>query len=419
VILSFPAVSCIFGILLLACITISVAQAVEPLWIVNTSPDLDLTGVAISADGSMIVAGGDRLTAVSRDGKKLWSGWSGELLEISRDGSYIVTSMGPFVRLFDSQGRNLWEHSIGEPVTDISITPDGLIIAAGGGSVVRSWFNSGAGLGSNISIKVKHLRISPAKDQIVVTTERALRSFNLSYVPFWDDEDLSSDLIGISADGTHIVTASGNRIWLYHGSGTRLWDRHVQGGNILSLAYSRDGSTIVTGQDDNTITVLDQNGNVLWTAKAGFWVMSVGVSDNGSVIVAGSMDKKLYIFDREGTLLGTFQAAGMIKSRSVGVSGDGSRIVAVDGTKVYGFSLSQFSRPTSSVTSGVTGNLSAVTTNKTLPPVTAPTVVATSLPGSEQPVTPIPATTQQSGIPWILSLIPVAVIAFIRQIRRT
>jgi hypothetical protein len=131
------------------------------------------------------------------------------------------------------------------------------------------------------------------------------------------------------------------------------------------------------------------------------------------------MDKKLYIFDREGTLLGTFRAAGMIKSRSVGVSGDGSRIVAVDGTKVYGFSLSQFSRPTSSVTSGVTGNLSAVTTNKTLPPVTAPTVVATSLPGSEQPVTPIPATTQQSGIPWILSLIPVAVIAFIRQIRRT
>jgi WD40 repeat protein len=407
------------GIVILACIIIPVARAVEPLWIVNASPGLDLTGVAISADGSTIVAGGDQLMGISRDGKKLWSGWAGELVEISRDGRYIVTSHGSFVRLFDSQGTNLWDYSIGEPVTDISITPDGLIIAAGGGSVVKCWYNSGAGLGSNTTNKVKHLRISPAKDQIVVTTERALRSFNLSYVPFWDDEDLSSDLIEISTDGTHIVTASGNRIWLYHGSGTPLWNRHVQGGNIISLAYSRDGSTIVTGQDDNIITVLDQDGNVLWTAKAGFWVMSVGVSDNGSVIVAGSMDKKLYIFDREGTLLGTFQAAGMIKSRSIGVSGDGSRIVAVDGTKVYGFSFTQFSRPTPSVTSGVTGNQSAVTTNKTLPPVTAPTVVATSLPGFEQPVTPIPATTQQSGIPWILSLIPVAVIAFIRQIRKT
>jgi WD40 repeat protein len=411
--------SCILGIVILACISIPVAQAVEPLWIVNASPGLDLTVVAISADGSTIVAGGDQLIAISRDGKKLWSGWAGELVEINRDGRYIVTSLGPSVWLFDSQGSNLWDHAIGEPVTDISITPDGLIIAAGSGSIVKSWYNSGAGLGSNTTNKIKHLRVSPAKDQIVVTTETALRSFNLSYVPFWDDEEVSSDLIEISADGTHLVTASGNWILQYHGGGTRIWDKHIQGGNILSLAFSRDGSTIVTGQDDNTITVLDREGNILWTAQAGFWVTSVAVSDNGSVIVAGSMDKKLYIFDRKGTLLGTFQAAGMIKSRSVGISGDGSRIVAVDGSNVYGFSGTQFSQPTPPVTSRVTGNQSAVTTTKTPTPVTSPTVVATALPGTEQPVTPVPVTTPQSGIPWILSLIPVAVIAFIRQIRRT
>jgi WD40 repeat protein len=411
--------SCILSIVILACIAIPVAQAVEPLWIVNASPGLDLTVVAISADGSTIVAGGDQLIAFSPDGNKLWAGWTGELVEISRDGRYIVTSLGPSVWLFDSQGANLWDRSIGEPVTDISITPDGLIIAAGGGSVVKSWYNSGAGLGSNTTNKVKHLRVSPAKDQIVVTTEKALRSFNLSYIPFWEDEEGSSDLIEISADGTHIVTASGNWILQYHGSGTRIWDKHIQGGNILSLAYARDGSTIVTGQDDNTITVLDQNGNVLWTAQAGFWVMSVAVSDNGSVIVAGSMDKKLYIFDRKGTLLGTFQAAGMIKSRSVGISGDGSRIVAVDGSNIYGFSGAQFSRPAPSVAPGVTGNPSAVTTTKTPIPVTTPTVVTTSLPGTEQPVTPVPVTTQRSGIPWVLSLIPVAIIAFIRQRRRT
>ena len=69
-------------------------------------------------------------------------------------------------------------------VTDISITPDGLMIAAGSGTFVKSWYNSGAGLGSNTTIQVKHIRISPAKDQIIVTTETALRSFNLSYVPY-------------------------------------------------------------------------------------------------------------------------------------------------------------------------------------------------------------------------------------------
>lgn len=398
---------------------VSAATAVEPLWIVNASPGLDLTSVAISADGSTIIAGGDQLIAVSRDGGKLWSGWSGELLDMSRDGRYIVTSLGSSVRVFNSGGTKLWDQTVSTTVTDLSITPDGLIIAAGGGNVVQSWYNSGAGLGLNTTGKVKHIRISPVKDQIVVTTESALRAFNMSYVPFWYDDEVNSDLLEISADGTHIVTASGNRIWLCHGSGTLLWERHVEGGSILSLAYARDSSTIVIGQDDNTITVLDQNGNVLWRAKTGFWVMSAGVSDNGSVIAAGSMDKKLSVFNREGTLLGTFEAAGMIKSRSVGVSGDGSRIVVTDGTKVYGFSGDQFSRPAPAGSSGLTGNLSAVTTNNTLSSVTIPPVTGISPSGSEQPETRNPITTQQSGIPWILSLIPVAVIAFIRQKIRT
>jgi WD40 repeat protein len=420
--LSFRAFSLFIAIVLLACITISVVDAVEPLWIVNTSPGLALTSVTISADGSMIVTGGDQLIGISRDGKKLWSGWSGELVEITRDGKYIVTSQGPLVRLFDSNSLSLWDQSFQNTVTDLSITPDGLMIAAGSGSVVKSWYNSGVGLGSNTTNQVKHIRISPAKDQIVVTNEHALRSFNLSYVPLWTDDEVSPDLIEISADGTHIVTTGGNWIWFHHGSGKRIWEKHIQGGSILSLAFSRDGTIIVTGQDDGTITVLDSDSNLLWTAKATFWVTSVGVSDNGSVIVAGSMDKHLYIFDRNGTLLGTFQAAGMIKSRSVGISGDGSQIVAVDGINVYGFSGSQFSRPTPA-SAPTTIIPSVITTNKILTQNATPTLTVASLPGIEQPgvkplVTPIPSTPQKSGISWILPLIPVLFIAFLRQKRK-
>ena len=414
------AFSLIGGILLLTCITITVAQAVEPLWIVNTSPGLELKTVSISADGSLIVAGGDQLVGISRDGKKLWAGWDGELVEIDRDGKYILTSQGTFVRLFDSNGESLWDQTFSGSVTDISITPDGLMIAACSGTDVKSWYNSGSGLGSNTTDRIKHLTISPAKDQIVVTTGNALRSFNMSYVPFWTDDEVSPDLVEMSADGTHLVTASGNWIWFHHGSGNRIWEKHIQGGSILSLAFSRDGSSIVAGQDDNTITVLDSNSNVLWTAQANNWVTSVGVSDNGSIIVAGSMDKNLYVFDRKGTLLGTFQASGVFKSRSVGISGDGSRIAAVDGANVYGFSGSQFGRPIPTVTSGATIIPSTLPLNKTLSMVTSPTLTATSPSGTVQTVVPpIPATTQQSGFPWVLSLIPVAVIAFIRQKRRT
>ena len=405
--------------MLLACISVTVAQAVEPIWIVNTSPGIELKSVSISADGSLIVAGGDQLVGISRDGKKLWAGWSGELVETDRNGKYILTSYGSIVRLFDSGGVSLWDRSFTDSVTDISITPDGLMVAAGSGTVVKSWYNSGAGLGSNTTSRIKHLKISPARDQIVVTTGNALRSFNLSYVPFWTDEEVSPDLVEMSSDGTHLVTASGNWLWFHHSSGTRIWEKHIQGGSILSLAFSRDGSTIVAGQDDNTITVLDSNSTVLWTAQAGNWVTSAGISDNGSVIVAGSMDKNLYVFDRNGTPLGTFQAAGVFKSYSVGISGDGSRIVAADGANVYGFSGSQFSRPVPTGTFRTAIIPSAVQPDKTLTLVTIPTPVSTSPPGTIQTAVPsIPTTTQQSGIPWILSLVPVAVIAFLQQKRR-
>jgi WD40 repeat protein len=379
-----------------------------------------MTSVAISADGSMIVAGGDQLIGISGDGKKLWAGWDGELVEINRDGKYILTSQGSFVRLFDANGASLWDQSFQNSVTDISITPDGLLIAAGSGTEVKSWYNSGAGLGSNTTSRIKHLIISPAKDQIVVTTGNALLSFNLSYVPFWTDDEVYPDLVEMSADGTHVVTASGNWMWFHHGSKNRIWERHIQGGSILSLAFSRDGSIIVAGQDDNTITVLDSDGNVLWTAQANNWVPSVGVSDNGSVIIAGSMDKNLYVFDKKGTLLGTFQASGVLKYRSVGISGDGSRIVAIDGTNVYGFSGSQFSRPTTTGTSIATIIPSPIQPNKTLIPLTTRTLMVPSPSGTVQSVVPsIPPTTQKSAFPWILSLVPIVVIAFIRQKRRT
>jgi WD40 repeat protein len=415
----FPAFSCILGIILLSCITIVVVQAVEPLWIVNMSPGLEMTSVAISADGTMIVAGGDQLIGISHEGKKLWAGWDGSLVEINRDGKYILTSQGSFVRLFDAKGVSLWDQSFQNSVTDISITPDGLMIAASSGADVKSWYNSGAGLGSNTTSKIKHLMMSPAKDQIVVTTGNSIRSFNLSYVPFWTDDEVSPDLVEMSADGTHIVTASGNWIWFHHGSGKRVWEKHIQGGSILSLAFSRDGSIIVAGQDDNTITVLDSDGDVLWTAQANNWVPSVGVSDTGSLIVAGSMDKNLYVFDKKGTLLGKFQASGVFKSRSVGISGDGSRIVAIDGTNVYGFSGSQFDRPTATGTSIATIIPSTMQPDKTIIPVTTQPLMVTSLSGTVQTVVPSkPATTQKSAFPWILSLVPVAVIVFIRNKRR-
>jgi len=374
--------------------------------------------VALSHDGSTIVAGGDQLIALSYDGTKLWAGWSGTALDLSQDGRYIVASQGQTVRLFTREGTMLWDRSLGNGVAALSISPDAQIIAAGGGTSVQSWYNSGSGLGKNVTETVHDIRLSPVKDQVIVATAKALRSFNLSYVPNWYDDTFSPGLIALSGDGTGIVIPNGNHIRMYHGSGTLLWDRSFPGGTVISLACSRDGSTIVAGRDDTTFLILDREGNLIGTGHAGQWVTSVGLSDDGSTIATGSIDNQVNVFNRQGTLLGAYQTKSPVKSRSVAVSGDGSLIVAVDLSDVYGFSGSRFAAPVAPRVPAGSGNASTGTVQENATPATlVPGAgIVPSLSGTASVRTT--GTTPSSGILWILAPAALAFMIVAKKMRR-
>jgi len=389
----------------------AVTADTTPLWTVQAPAGDEFSTVVMSGDGSIVVGGGDRLVAVTGTGEKLWSGWSGSELCISRDGRYLVTSQGNTVRLFSRDGIMLWDQSIGTTVTAIDITPDAAIVAAGGGSYVQSWYNSGVGLGMNKTETVQDLKISPAKDQIVVGTTKALRGFNLSYVPFWDDEDVAPSAVAISGDGSSIVVPNGIHLRMYHGSGTLLWDRTFSGGSILALAYSTDGSTIVAGRDDGSVIAVDRAGNLLWKATAGQWVTSVAVSDNGSVIATGSIDRQVRVFSRAGVLLGSGTTQNAITSRSVAVSGDGALIVAADSARIYAFAPAQFAaNATVSQTTATVPETPVTVTTAAVRNTTNPTTARTaSDAGLVFTATTAPAsvgTSIPTDLPWIL--VPVA-----------
>jgi WD40 repeat protein len=362
---------CALGIL--TGLLLPAAGAVDPLWTERASTGGELSGVVISADGSTIVAGGDQLIALSRNGKKLWTGWSGASLVISRKGDYILTSRDQTVRMISGTGTMLWDESLGVPVTDMAMTPDASLIAAGGGSRVRLMYGSGAGFRLNTTIPLNHIRLFPDGTKVVITTKNGIQISNLTLFSEWTDTNMTQDLVEVASDGSSFVTVTNNRVRLYTGNGDLQWDRALPGGNALALAYSHDGSTIVIGRDDNTVQVLNHIGTLLWTAPAAHWITSVAVSDDGNTIAAGSMDKTLSLYDRAGTKLGSFTAANPIKAHSVAVSGDGSLIAAVDASAVYGFSRSQFMQPQLLAQSTVTlsapvTTLTRVTTTSTAPP---------------------------------------------------
>ncbi|HUH79573.1 MAG TPA: hypothetical protein VLY83_06725 [Methanoregula sp.] len=376
-------------------IMVPASAAAVPLWQVKAASGVTLSTVAIPDDGSLVLAGGGQLMALTPSGEKLWSAWSGNTVALSRDGSYIAASQGTNLRLFSRDGTRLWDQYLGTMVSDVSITPDATIIAAGGGNTIQVWYNSGVGLGINSTGIVRHVRISPSKDQLIVTTDSALRSFNISCVPLWVNTTISPDLVEISGDGTGFVIPYGNHLRLYHGSGTLLWDRTIPGGNVAAVAYSRDGSTIVLGRDDGSVIVVDANNNILWTKSVGYWPASVAVSDNGSVIAAGCLDKTIRLFDRKGDDLGSYTVSNQIGSNSVAVSGDGSLVAATDGSYVYGFAPSPGTQETISGT--------AAPSATPAPPVET---TVTALPTASSPqFTSVPATSTpaSAGFPWLLA----------------
>jgi len=381
----------LFLLTVLVMLIVPPAGAVEPRWTLAATTSGDLSGVAISEDGSTAVAYGDQLIVISR-GQKLWSAWSGKYLVLSADGNYILTSREQIVRMISRSGTMLWDASLDVPVTDMAMTPDASLIAAGGGGRVQLFSKWGAGIEMNTSIPVNHIRIFPDADQIVMTTKNGVQISNLTLCPEWEDANMTQDLLEVAADGSSFVTVTNNRVRLYTRDGDLLWEHPFPGGNALALAWSRDGSTIVIGRDDKTMEVLDDQGTLLWTADAAHWITSVAVSDDGNMIVAGSMDKTISFYDHAGTKLGSFTANNPVKTHSVAMSGDGSVIVAVDASFVYGFSRQQFTEPSTTPTA----------TTATPAPVISAVTAATSESTPLLSASPAPRTTQAPLPLWIL-----------------
>jgi len=369
------------GMILLACLPVPVASAVDPLWTVAATTSGELSAVVVSADGSTIIAGGDQLIALSRDGTKLWTGWSGSRLVISQDGKYILTARDQNARMISGTGTMLWDQWLEVPVTDMSMTPNASLILTGGANRLRLISPSGEGIRHNVTMPVmSHFRLFPDGEQMVITSTKGIHTSNLTFFSEWTDANVTQDLVEVAADGSSFVSVTNNRIRFYTRDGQLRWERALPGGNALGFAYSRDGSTIVVGRDDNTLSVLDRDGNLLWTAPAAYWVTSVAVSDDGNTIVAGSMDKTVSVYDRAGTKLGFATAKNQIKSGSVAVSGDGSVIAAVDESTVYGFSRSQFTQPVTPLmpTPSPAITTPALSTTPVTPVYTAFTTTATT-----------------------------------------
>jgi WD40 repeat protein len=284
-----------------------------PHWTYTTGGDV--RAVAVSEDGSTIVAGGGlKLYVFGRqDNTTIWIYDTGNdvgEVAVSADGNTIVAAAQTTVILFGRQDNTtIWKYTIGGVVWSVAISADGSTIVTG------------------------------ASDGYVRVFGRLNNSTTWVYKT---DEDVDS--VAVSADGNTIV-AGGNddkirvfgrqdntTIWTY----TATWD-------VYTVAVSADGNTVAAGAGDSFVRVFSRLSNeTLWTYKTlGYPFYVVAVSRDGTTIAAGGHDGIFRIFGRTSNATLFQYDTGEDIYRSIASSSDGSAITC-GGTgatpKAYSFS---------------------------------------------------------------------------------
>ena len=137
--------------------------------------------------------------------------------------------------------------------------------------------------------------------------------------------------VAFSPDGTRIVTGSEDQTAKVWDARTSLPQLELKGhtGRVHGVAFSLDGTRIVTGSEDQTAKVWDARTGTPLLKLEGHtgWVGSVAFSPDGTRIVTGSRDQTAKVWDAR-TGLPQLELKGHTEQvLSVAFSPDGTRIV--------------------------------------------------------------------------------------------
>jgi len=285
-----------------------------------------VTSVAFSPKTTMLASGG-------KDKKiRLWNPLFGKFIRsmtgstgsihtinFSPDGKLLVTGGGDRVlRIWDvSKGdviKSMIEHSAA--INYVEFSQDGsMIVSAGHDKKICVWNSKTGGRLRTNKNHIKSVNFSgflPESNAIISGSDDGS-------VSIWDFERKRSSFIikdhphaltslDITHNGSHIVAGSENQtisLWCLNQEKYRFWGIEyesptivVQGhtGSVTSVCFSKQGTSIVSGSEDQSIRLWDTKKGKPLHGHLGP-ITSVSILPDGSKVISGSLDRSVRLWD--------------------------------------------------------------------------------------------------------------------------
>jgi len=296
--------------------------------------------VAFSPDGLTLATGGDdqRVHTWDSEAGAAIESFGGQAATITAvafasDSNVLSVAANQSAVWWDSRPEWKLVRTIGsvdsaeqfvDRVTSLDFSPDGKMLATGGGEPSRSgelklWNVADGTLVREIkeahSDVIYGLEFSPDGKQIASSaSDRFAKIFDVATGEFVRSfEGHTHHVLGVSwrADGRLLATSGADNV-------IKIWDVRTGdqqrtiagfGKEVTAIHFVADGSNVIASCGDKTVQMknADNGGNVRSFAGPADFMYSVGASANGKLIVSGGQDSVVRIWQENGTVLVNFE----------------------------------------------------------------------------------------------------------------
>jgi WD40 repeat protein len=281
-----------------------------------------LTSMTLTRNGAYMATGFSRGTIQIRfpTNGRIWQEWADPTgdnlavtdLEYSPNGT-ILASLSSYIynlpndyAYFSSNDAKLWNPSNGallnvvaEDGNDIAFSPDGMELMVGG-----NYFSRDGVLLDQLEYRrgnnsVSSVEFSPDGTILAVGVGglRLFRTPDLELLRVLVEGEGTS--LAFSPDGTILAAGGGNTIQLWRVS-DRMLLRTLSGHTsyVISLAFSSDGTMLVSGSDDRTVRLWRVGDGALLHTLSGhnFQVVDVAFSPDSTLLYSASLDGTLRVW---------------------------------------------------------------------------------------------------------------------------